>query len=225
MLLLKVMLFGLVVPTLYSFRVSPLASTSGRVLLARPLPRPPTYHLFREQQPPSQISSKTRLAMFLPPSGGGGGGGKKQELGELATAVLTFLGVALFFASPLGGIFFALFNSLLAISILLPIGGFVAFNIWQFVNTTTGPCPNCGVPVRAMKDGSPSFCFNCGSILQSKDGKLYLANPNVEFEESPFVWLDELGGVRRTPVDEKEKENRIRREQTIIDVDVEKEDK
>jgi hypothetical protein len=173
-------------------------------------------------------SSKTLLTAFLPP---GGGGDKKSQLGELATTILSFLAIAAFFISPLGGLFFALFNSLLALAILVPIGAIAAFNVWQYFNTVTGPCPSCGFPVKAMKDESPSFCFNCGAIVQAKDDTIYLANPtNIEMMDDEdgnvfAMWMDELSGVRRTPVDEDQRPNIKSTKTTIIDVDVERDDK
>lgn len=188
---------------------------------------------FKEE--PRRRRHPTSLSAFLPPSGGGG---SKSGLGELASTVLTFVGVAAFFLSPLGGLFFALFNSLFALAILLPIGGIVAFNVWQYFNTTTGPCPNCAAPVKAFKDESPSVCFNCGSIVQSKDGQIYIANVNnnngmMDEPENVFAtWMDGLSGVRRTNAafdddarrpDAPTKKSRSTTT-TIIDVDVTRDD-
>ena len=173
----------------------------------------------------SRSTSETALTMFLPPPGGGGGGNEDDGLGKVASGILTFLGVTAFFLSPLGGLFFAFFNSLIALAFLIPVGGIAAFNIWQFTNTIAEPCPNCGVPARAVKDGSPSFCLNCGSVLQARDGKIFMANPNAMSDltekDNVFGWLEELGGVRRTPLEEEKKKTR---ERTIIDIDVEETD-
>lgn len=180
----------------------------------------------REELP--QGRSKTSLAGFLPPSGGGS---KKSELGDLVTTAFVFFGLAAFFISPLGGVFFAIFNSLLALTILVPVGAIVAFNVYLYFNTTTGLCPNCNAPVKVMNDESPSFCFTCGAVVQAKDGKIYLANPNnnlMENEEGGVftTWIDGLSGVRRTPVDgnERRKTSIKTTKTTIIDVDVERDD-
>lgn len=177
------------------------------------------------------ITPATQLAAFLPPSGGGGGGDNGDRsgdgLGAVATSVLTFAGITLFFLSPLGGLFFAVFNSLLALAILIPVGGFVAFQVWTYLNTVQGNCANCGAPVQVMKDGTPSICLSCGSIVQAKDGEIYLANPNARrdiFVDDENVapmggWINgqgsSLGG--RT-------ETRRTTSTTIIDVDVKLDD-
>jgi len=189
------------------------------------------HHATRMQQVSlARKSSSTQLSMFLPP--GGGGSNNKSELGQIATAVLTFAAVTLFFISPLGGLFFALFNSLLALSILIPVGAFVAFQVWSYLNTVTGVCPNCTAQVKATKDGSPSLCFNCGAIVQAKDGEIYLANPNQrdifaeDAEPSVMNWFDGINGGARAPSapDVKKKTTRTTINTTIIDVDVTRDD-
>jgi hypothetical protein len=170
----------------------------------------------------TSTSTTTALHMsFLPPGGGGGGrqNGTSDGLGEIARGVVTLLVTVAFFASPLGGLVFALFNSFLALAILLPIAAVVGFNVWQYLFTINGACPNCGAPVRVLKDEqSPSVCFTCGSILQVKGDQIYLANlsnnnkmdnrndvvddviivtEDVE-ERSVFAsWLDDVGGAQR----------------------------
>jgi hypothetical protein len=189
----------------------------------------------RKKRSPAAVA--TQLSAFLPPSGEGGDG-KKQELGELVKTTFTFLAVLAFFVSPLGGLFFALFNSLLTLVILLPVGAIVAFNVWQYLTTQIGPCPSCGAPVRVLKDESPSFCFNCGAIVQAKgnDNTIYLVNPNQgsilrddsEAEQAAFGWWEDLTGVRTTgvyqqpPPSSSSKTTTIKT--TIIDVDVEREE-
>ena len=168
---------------------------------------------------------RTQMAAFLPPSGGSGG--DKDGLGAVATSVLTLAGITLFFLSPLGGLFVAVFNSILALSILIPVAGFVAFQVWTYLNTVQGDCANCGAPVQVMKDGTPSICLSCGSIVQAKDGKIYLANPNARrdiFVEDENVspmggWINgqgNLGGRTET--------RRTTSSTTIIDVDVKLDD-
>lgn len=231
---------------LIAFSLAGRDSFQTRVVVrcSRSLHQPPSGFPFLTLPQQQQGRSKTTsLSAFLPPSGGGG---KKSELGEIATTVLTFLGITAFFISPLGGLFFALFNSLLALAILVPIGGIVAFNVWQYFNTTTGTCPNCGSPVKAMNDESPSFCFTCGAIVQAKDGQIFLANPNninggdnmkdgfVQDGSVFTTWIDEWSGVRRTPNGEDDVvqgtastptiKSSSSRKTPIIDVDVERDD-
>jgi hypothetical protein len=94
-----------------------------------------------------------------------------NELGSVATTVLSVLGVIAFFASPLGSIFFAVFNSLFVLALLLPVGAVAAFQGWQYFNTITGPCPECGAPVQVVKNQEilpqPTLCLNCGSVVQA----------------------------------------------------------
>ena len=176
---------------------------------------------------PARITTTTtQLAAFLPPSGGGDNKDPSGDgLGAVATSVLTFAGITLFFLSPLGGLFFAFFNSILALSILIPVGGFVAFQVWTYLNTVKGNCANCAAPVQVLKDGTPSICLNCGSILQARDGEIYLANPNPR--QDIFVddnvstmggWINGQGSLGgRT-------ETRRTTSTTIIDVDVKQDD-
>ena len=71
----------------------------------------------------------------LPPSGGGGGGGGNGGLGEILTSVATLAAIVLFFASPLGGLFFAVINSFFVLSLLVPVVLWIGFQGWQFFNT------------------------------------------------------------------------------------------
>jgi hypothetical protein len=175
---------------------------------------------------------RTALMMsFLPPAGGGSN--KQGGLGEIAGGVLTLLAAVAFLASPLGAIVFAIFNSFLALLVLLPIAAVVGFNVWQYVATISGNCPNCGSPVRVMKDQSPSICFSCGSVLQAKDDQIFIANLNsnmdyssedrmrrTQGEPSMFrSWLDDIGGTQPRPV------GKSTAKTTIIDVEVESDDR
>ena len=180
------------------------------------------------------------MSYNLPPAGGGSGGGDdNKDLQGILGGLGTIAAIGLFFASPLGSIFFAITNSLFLLALLIPVGGFVAFQGWQFFNTLEGPCPNCGAPVRILKDtDQPSLCFTCGSVLQaSSDQK------TVEFaKENPVVGdNDGFGGAESifdgllnqnrqqqpgggvTGESPKVKESKFRREQTVIDVEVEDE--
>jgi hypothetical protein len=92
-----------------------------------------------------------------------------NELGPVVTTILSIVGVIAFFVSPLGGIFFAITNSLFILALLLPITAVVAFQGWQYFNTVTAPCPNCGAPVQVIKSQEvtpdPTVCLNCGSFV------------------------------------------------------------
>jgi rRNA maturation protein Nop10 len=195
----------------------------------------------------------TALSMYnLPPGGGdSGGGGNKNELEGILGSLGAIAAVGLFFASPLGSIFFAITNSLFLLAILVPVVGIAGFQAWQYFYTLSGACPNCGAPVTVLKDSTteaPSFCFNCGSQLQaSSDQK------TIEFAKEPTIVDDGFsttgsifdalfqqpssssmgsaggnttpnrGASSSTP---KDKESKYRRESTVIDavIDVEVED-
>jgi hypothetical protein len=119
----------------------------------------------------------------------------------------------------------------------------VGFNVWQYLFTINGACPNCGAPVRVLKDEqSPSVCFTCGSILQVKDDQIYLANlsnnsnmdnrndivddviivkEDVE-ERSVFAsWLDDVGGAQRQRPPSSSKSPAAQKMNNVIDVEVE----
>jgi hypothetical protein len=199
-----------------------------------------------------QSSSLTRLNYsnmpppMLPPSGGGGGGGG-NDWKVLGTSFLSILGVIVFFASPLGGIVFTIFNSFLLLSILLPLAGVAAFQVWQAFNTLEGTCPACGAPIRVVKNNksslqpeAPGLCFNCGSIVQAtmdnKAIELVQAGPGITQGQAQQTtgsfWDAWFGGdnveeetiitTRTTTTTEaNNKGDRFRRENTVIDVDVE----
>jgi hypothetical protein len=188
------------------------------------------------------------MGFQLPP------GKDDKELDPIFTTVLSFVGVVAFFASPLGGIFFAITNSLFVLALLLPVTAVVGFQAWQYFNTITAPCPSCGAPVQVVKwteiEPSPSLCGNCGSVVQAN-----AANNGIDFtgqgpgtvgdDSDGASLLDMLfgggggnnnnngggGGVqqRRSGDDAsgsgpKSAEQRYKREATIIDIDVQAED-
>jgi len=150
-------------------------------------------------------------------------GKNDNGLQDILVGAASIVGLIVFFASPLGGLFFAALNSMLALAFIAPLVLILAFNTWQFFNTVEGNCPSCGAPIRVLKDGSPSICFSCGSVVQAKGGTIDFA-PNVEQfqqDDSPFggFFGDALGSPSRERPEEKK--SQYRRERTIIDVDVE----
>lgn len=114
------------------------------------------------------FASKTRLFMYnLPP-----GNNNNNGPGDILKGALGLVLVIGFFASPLGGLVLGLFNSFLVLSLVLPAIGTLVFQGWQYFNTISGTCPNCGAPARVLKtnkegEASPSLCFNCGAVLQA----------------------------------------------------------
>ena len=152
-------------------------------------------------------------------------GKSDSGLREILVAAISILGLIVFFASPLGGLLFAAVNSMLALAFITPLVLILAFNTWQFFNTVQGNCPSCRAPLRVLKDGSPSICFSCGSIVQSNDGKTIDFAPNVqqlEREETFFESFFNNDSRRPTsPKQSQQKKSQYRRERTIIDVEVE----
>ena len=113
--------------------------------------------------------------------------------------------------------------------------------MWQYFNTITGNCPNCGAPVRVLKSNKneitqPSICISCGSILQANYDNSGIDNTTGRnsMEDlaggTPFGGniFDMFGGpsVTRTTTtttyEEKKETQRDqkRRENIIIDVEV-----
>jgi len=82
---------------------------------------------------PNRINKRntisTSLQMYnLPPSGGGGG---KSDLEALIPTIVSTVLIVAFFASPLGGIFFAIFNSIFLLALLTPFVLFGGFQFWK----------------------------------------------------------------------------------------------
>jgi hypothetical protein len=190
----------------------------------------------------SKGNGKTSLFMYnLPP-----GKNDNDDFGAILKGAGSLILVVAFFASPLGGLVFGLFNSVLLLAILTPIVLTVGVTSWQYFNTISGACPNCGAPVRVVKsnaqgEAQPSICFTCGSILQANyensgidniTGKNTLDDLNTNGGAQSLFDIFGGGGapssVSRTTttttvVEEKKGENKkdkLRRETTIIDVEV-----
>jgi hypothetical protein len=161
--------------------------------------------------------------MYLPPNGPNRG--NNNGLGPVLQSVLTFLFLVGFFLSPLGGFFFAMLQFSFALTILIPMALVASFQVWQYFNTISGPCPTCGAPLRVFKDQA-SICLNCGSIVETdaSQSKINLVKSVKEDEEwqratgGGMGWVDGYFGARPTP------SSQIRRERTIIDVQVQDED-
>ena len=93
-------------------------------------------------------------------------------------------------------------------------------------------CPSCGAPVTAMKNGEPSICLNCGSVIRAtKDATgVELCNSPPSFEDTGFFGGDIFSGTNlfgdnmdlnsmneRSNPDERKK--KAQRENTVIDID------
>ena len=170
----------------------------------------------------------------LPP-----GKNNDNELAGVAKSVIGFALLVGFFVSPLGGFVLSIFNSFLLLAILLPIGALVSFQAWQYFNTISAPCPNCAAPLTVLKNdgqGVPtvSSCYNCGANVQANyentgidnvSGRNSVMDDAVSGFGSLFDLFSGGGGTpattSTTTAVEKKKGNKSRREQTIIDVDVE----
>ena len=171
-----------------------------------------------------------------------------NSLGSIVRSVLSLVGLVWFLSSPLGGVVFALANTVLGLLFLTPVLLFVAFQTWQFFNTFTGPCPNCGAPQRVAKNSSPTICLNCGTFIQAKpDGSgidlVGSVNGSSDYynNDNPFgagnsvfgstSILDDIfanpsvgGGGMSKPQQQQDKAKKFQREQTIIDVEIEDEE-
>ena len=128
----------------------------------------------------STTTTSTQIQMYNLPPGGPNNNNDDNPLSQLLSGALVIGGIILFFASPLGSIFFAITNSLFLLALITPVVLTIAFQVWQSLNTVSGTCPNCGSPARIVKDPDQAgICFNCGTILQaSSDGK------SIEFAAS-----------------------------------------
>lgn len=162
---------------------------------------------------------------------------------EQIQAILPSVGfvvlVGLFFASPLGGIFFAITNSLFVLVFLTPFILFAGFQIWSALYTIEAPCPSCGqIPIRALKNGEPTVCLNCGAFSRSNE-----AGDGLELCNNPYDMMNEGGGsgslfdslfggngvsdfdVMGSSSDggrKEEQTKKTRKQATIIDVEVER---
>ena len=76
----------------------------------------------------NKISTSLQMGYNLPPSGGGGG---KSDLEALIPTIVSTVLIVAFFASPLGGIFFAVFNSIFLLALLTPFVLFGGFQFWK----------------------------------------------------------------------------------------------
>mmetsp|Transcript_1441 Transcript_1441/g.3118 ORF Transcript_1441/g.3118 Transcript_1441/m.3118 type:complete len:257 (+) Transcript_1441:110-880(+) len=201
--------------------------------------RTPFQFQARERQHPLQPTTTTTLRMGyqLPPSPKG----PKEQLESILPTIATGVLVALFFASPLGGIFFAVTNSLFVLALLTPVILFAGFQVWTALYTFEAPCPSCGaLPVRALKSGEPSVCLNCGAysrVNEKGDGLELCNNPydsvlNQDGGGGLFDSLFGTGGNGMSDFDVvggdanakkvEEQAKKVKRQGTIIDVDVER---
>mmetsp|Transcript_25852 Transcript_25852/g.43965 ORF Transcript_25852/g.43965 Transcript_25852/m.43965 type:complete len:255 (+) Transcript_25852:1-765(+) len=166
-------------------------------------------------------------------------------LGSILRGLLSIVSVVAFFASPLGSIFFALANTLLGVIVLSPLLLFVGFQVWKFFNTYTAPCPNCGATQRVNKDMTPSICVSCGTFIQANpDGKkidlVGQVNGSSDYYENYNLFnnpmgnsnsiLDDLFQTKQQQPDQQgstksQSAPKKFQEQTIIDAEIEDEDK
>eukprot|EP00579_Thalassiosira_antarctica_P004802 CAMPEP_0201884300 /NCGR_PEP_ID=MMETSP0902-20130614/16896_1 /ASSEMBLY_ACC=CAM_ASM_000551 /TAXON_ID=420261 /ORGANISM="Thalassiosira antarctica, Strain CCMP982" /LENGTH=205 /DNA_ID=CAMNT_0048413239 /DNA_START=71 /DNA_END=685 /DNA_ORIENTATION=- len=118
-----------------------------------------------------QTTTSLQMNFSLPPSGPSEPKGPLDDIKALLPTIGTGVLVALFFASPLGGFFFSVVNSLFVLALLTPFVLFGGFQIWTSLYTVEAPCPSCGVsPVRVLKDGKePGVCLNCGAFSRANE--------------------------------------------------------
>ena len=185
-------------------------------------------HPFTVQKHPRTM---LHMGYQLPPSPKGPLDDIKDILPTIGTGIL----VALFFASPLGAAFFAIFNSLFVLALLTPFILFFGFQVWSALYTFQDTCPSCGqAPVRALKNGEPTVCLNCGAfsrVNEAGNGLELCNNPNdIMNEGSLFDALfggSSIGGMNDfgamdTGRPSEEERKKVKRQGTIIDVEVER---
>jgi predicted RNA-binding Zn-ribbon protein involved in translation (DUF1610 family) len=177
----------------------------------------------RPIRPLQRTHSVECFGFNLPP-----GKSNDNGLSDILVGVAWIVGLIVFFASPLGGLFFAAVNSVFALLFITPFVLIVAFNTWQFFSTVQGNCPSCSAPIRVLKDGSPSICLNCGSVVvvRNDNGRIDFApinaNQKFEQEESIFSIFDSVTSTTKAnKISTDTRKDQYRREQTVIDVDVE----
>ena len=187
-----------------------------------------------------RIRTNTSLQMGyqLPPSGPRG---PLDELKSALPAIGSAVLLALFFASPLGGLFFGIVNSFFVLSLLTPVVLVAVFQIWRSLNTISGSCPSCGAPMTVLKNGEPSICLNCGSMSRSSadnSGLELCNNPNDILNQgslfdsffgggmgvdSPMTDVFSDAPTSSSSSGSEDKVKQAKRQGTIIDVDVERE--
>mmetsp|Transcript_24874 Transcript_24874/g.36501 ORF Transcript_24874/g.36501 Transcript_24874/m.36501 type:complete len:270 (-) Transcript_24874:190-999(-) len=150
----------------------------------------------------------TALSMYNLPQSGGGGRGGGGGGNDIIPQILGIVGLVLFFVSPLGGIFFAITNSLFVLALITPVILVVGFNIWKSFNIVEGTCPSCASPVAVLKNDNDGLgvapCLNCGATVRAtKDGKgVELCNPNPDFDNlggGGDLFEDLFGGMMGGP--------------------------
>jgi hypothetical protein len=157
----------------------------------------------------SHTSSTTLYMYSLPPSGGGGNKNELVSVLQSVAGLVLFVG---FFLSPLGGFVLSIFNSFLLLALLIPVAGVVGFQVWQYLNTMKGPCPNCGAEVQVLKSqpnvpDAPTICFSCGAIVQANYDNTGIDNVTGRKSvsdgdnDSPFNSLFDLFGGAPTSLD------------------------
>lgn len=179
----------------------------------------------------SRNSFPTSLFMYnLPPNNGGGR--DPNPLGDILPTIVTVVGLAVFFASPLGGIFFAITNSLFLLALITPVLIFAGIQIWSKLNTYEGDCPNCGnnVVVLKSKEGEPTLCLNCGSMVRATVDLKGIELCNGKSMDDNFFntagsngpsFTDIFSSPNRTPeITVEEEKKKSNRDRTVIDVEV-----
>lgn len=188
------------------------------------------------------LQRSTKLHMsYLPP--GGGNEKDKNFLTDISDALPGIglaVGITLFFLSPLGGIFFAITNSLFVLALLTPFVLFAGFQLWTKLNTVQGECPSCSQPVVVLNsdDGAPSMCLSCGvAVRATKDKKSVELCSGTTMDDSFFdtdtgssngmdAFMDILKSNSSSEQEMKKEDvlKKATRERTVIDVDVDVQD-
>jgi len=220
-------------------RVSPsVGSTVLRFSDSRHPPSTVRAGVRTNSRPERTSRGHTALSMsFLPP---------ENENKLSLTPILFAAGIIAFFVSPLGGLFFAVTNTLFLFAFLTPIVLIVGFQVWTSLNLVQAPCPSCSATAAAKKgsESEPSPCLNCGCwVRTTRDGKgLELCNapndnmgndaggfgdifgsknPNIPTEFSSIFDTQNTETSKPSDTEEiKKQKMKEERESTVIDIDV-----
>ncbi|GMI45356.1 hypothetical protein TrCOL_g6529 [Triparma columacea] len=196
--------------------------------------------------------TSTSLKMYNGPNLPGGGPPGNNNNDALASSLVSLGLLGVVFFSPLGGLIFGFFNSLLFLSFTIPLILLLSFQAFNTFFIVTAECPSCGEEAKAVKGNDRTTpCLNCGATLRvTKDKKgIEICNSPPDFgtggsssSSSPFnLNLDDFfkgeqaanfktpGGVgmgrkRGGGKGDDDEEKRLKREKTIIDIDGEVKD-
>lgn len=233
------LLINLFASAVQAFVVRPAVSTAGihKSKISAPISFGNEF-LHSSRTRSKHTSSSLQMGYQLPPSGPKG---PLEEFKAILPTIGTAVLIGLFFASPLGGAFFAITNTLFVLAFVTPFLLFAGFQIWSALYTIEAPCPSCGqLPIRALKNGEPTVCLNCGAFSRANE-----KGDGLELCNNPYDMMNDGGGsgslldslfgggmgggdgisdfeVMGNGNSKQEQANKTKRQGTVIDVEVER---